>query len=138
MVDVPVSTVVKVDPDEDWYVVWSDIAEAPMAWGGRERVGMWLTSRGHWENPTGEPDGTPESRLARADQTGTSSLWPSPDDPHMGWQESKYPRGLIYRQQGWLPIDRMKALCERLSSDADADVRDLLDPLDGEDEVRHA
>lgn len=55
----PRCLLVKVAPETDLYVGWSEIVEAP--------VGIWTRAEALG-------DGCPESRLRRADETGTSSL----------------------------------------------------------------
>lgn len=56
------STIIKLDPDQDWYVVWSTVVDAPTHWGARAEIER------RYENAA--PD-----RFARADATGTSAQW---------------------------------------------------------------
>lgn len=114
------SYVIKISRDEDFYVYWSDIVEAPLMWGSRVETEEYLAER---------PDSDrtdPGERLDRADVRGTSALWPSLIDPIYNWDDP----GLIYQQQGVLPRASLKALCERLGEDEQADVSDLLSPFD--------
>lgn len=122
------SYVVKPTREEDFYVYWSEIVEAPVMWGNRAETLAYLASR---------PDSdrtNPVERLDRADQHGSSALWPRVTDPIYGWNDS----GMIYQQQGYLPRTRLREMVQRFT-DANPgsdecvitpDVSDLLEPFE--------
>lgn len=104
--------IVKAAPERDLYVGWSNICDMPA---------------GAWTREEALAYGFPRSRLDRADQTGTSSLindgaW---DDP-----------GFIAEQRGWLRRDRLGDYALLWLDGAHQAAFDLLEPLDGETEVR--
>lgn len=122
--------IVKATPDEDFYVAWSDNVEAPLAFGDRKYMFDWADQPSRRALDS-DVRGATAARFERADRMGTSYLWPTPEDPAYRFGE-----GFIYEQQGWLPRTNLRALCERLSEDWKADVRDLLEPFEDEEEVR--
>lgn len=121
------SYIVKADPDQDFYVRWSTIVDAPTDWG----------TRSHLERSARRPEEVTPDRFARADERGTSADWPgfAPDEQPYGWTDSD---GFIVGEVdlsndqrnddegGWyvLPRANLRALCERL--DAEQDPSDLL------------
>ena len=105
--------IVKVAPDEDFYVEWSSIVEAPTAFGDRE--GM----QAHLASTDALGDG---KRIDRADATGSSAIG--------GWGWTWEHETTIYQQQGNLPRRNLRALCARLAKDEHADCKDLLLPFD--------
>jgi hypothetical protein len=109
--------IVKDNPGEDFYVMWSDITESPYGWGTRAEMESY-----DWS----DPKAVESERFERADRTGCSAMWPSLDDPIYGWTDS----GFIYQQQGHLPRAKLRELCARLEVDQHADVRDLLEPFE--------
>jgi len=114
-------TIVKPAPDSgDFYVIWSDNSDGPVAWGSRAYLTPLLD----------EADRTAD-RFDRADATGSSALWPTTTDPYL-----RFGQGLIYDQRGWLPRENLAALCERLTADQTDPCTDLLQPFDDETEVR--
>lgn len=115
------SFIIKVAPDEDLYLEWSTIVEAPTAVADRAEMLKHLTTGG-WRGPT-EPSAA-EERLARADRTGTSML----DCDFGGWDCA----GEIYMQQGFLPRARMGEFARRLLADENAEPTDLLEPFEGD------
>lgn len=122
------STVIKVDRDRDLYLVWESETERFIVLGDRAYVAAALyeyDDRKLERIPAGQ---RPEDRIARADEAGSSALWPSTREPAFGWQDE----GWIYRQQGVLPRARLEELCERIqvADDFDVDVRDLLLPFE--------
>lgn len=123
------AAVVKPSKDEDFYVIWSDNVEAPFAFGDRAYISEWMNQRPGYGAESQDPEFTVKARLDRAEQTGTSYLWPSPEDPAYGWNDD----GFIYQQQGILRRSKLKELCERLGRDENADCRDLLDPFEDHD-----
>jgi hypothetical protein len=104
--------IVKVAPDTDLYVGWSDVVEAP--------VGMWTRAEALG-------DGCPESRLRRADETGTSA--------HPGFYDWNS-GGMIAEQRGYLPRARLEAYVRAYMDGRMEDCWDLLEPFDDAIEVR--
>jgi len=117
--------VIKPERDVDFYVGWSNIVECPVWWGTRAEATQYLEED---RQRRGGMDDLPEVRLARADEHGTSDM--SIRDG--GWDDE----GFIYEQRGWLRRDRLVEACRRLAANDETGVWDLLDPFDGEAEVR--
>jgi len=108
----PRCLVVKPERDRDLYVGWSEVVEAP--------AGIWTRAEAIAE-------GCPPSRLRRADETGTSS--------HPGFYRwDSY--GMIAEQRGWLPRARLADYATAYLEDRMEDCWDMLEPFDGETEVR--
>lgn len=114
-------TIIKPDRSDDFYVEWSSIVEAPTAWGTRAEMLEYMS----------EQHERAEDRMARVDSRGTSALWPSRAEPAYAFEDDD---GLIYQQIGWIRRADLKALCKRLEKDEDADVSDLLEPFEDEDD----
>lgn len=74
---------VKAAPDRDLYIGWSTVAEMP---------------DGIWSRETALDAGIPRTWLDRADETGTSALY-----PEGSWDDS----GFVAEQRGWLPRARL-------------------------------
>lgn len=110
----PRGEVIKPDRDQDCYVVWSHSCEAPSFAGTRARM---LAAD------------CPESRLRRADETGSSFM---PGEPGCWWDDT----GLIAEQRGWLPRASLLAYATAYLENRMSDAWDLLEPLDGTTEVR--
>ncbi|HEY6117370.1 MAG TPA: hypothetical protein VI172_15570 [Candidatus Dormibacteraeota bacterium] len=106
--------IIKAAKDRDLYVGWSGGAEAPT---------------GAWTRAEALAYGFPRSRLDRADGNGSSAL----GDYRPGlWDDD----GFIAEQRGWLRRDRLGDYAQRyLSGEQDA-AFDLLEPFEGETEVR--
>lgn len=127
------STVVKIDPDQDLYMVWSSGTESPTFIGDRIALVEYL-----YEQENRKPDRIPEkekpeARIERADKTGTSSEWRvSGFAVDHSWEDT----GTIYRQQGVLPRSNYAALANRIleSMKWDVDVSDLLTPFEDRQE----
>lgn len=83
------TTIVKPDATVDLYVEWSGNADAPV--GVWDRATMLAKLEREWDRAHPEclprPGKSPADRLARVDRTGTSALWPSPDDPAYGYTD---------------------------------------------------
>ena len=108
-----VKEVIKPDRDKDFYVGWSHVCEMPV-WCGTRAEAL--------------EDGCPPSRLRRADETGTSIR----DGFGCAWHHG----GLIAEQRGYLPRARIGDYAALyLLGQMDA-AFDLLEPFDGETEVR--
>lgn len=81
--------IVKPKRDEDFYVVYSTIVDAPARWGTRAELAADPASEA-W------PD-----RMERADEHGTSAMWGEP--PYLGWDETE-----ITVREGFDPEKREK------------------------------
>lgn len=114
----PNGVIIKIAPDQDLYVAWSEICEMPAGVGTREQA---------------LADGIEEDRLDRADKTGTSYHRTYSDEtPPYAWGDDT----LIAEQRGIL---RRHNLAEyaRLHLDGEYDkAYDLLEPFEDEEEVR--
>jgi hypothetical protein len=117
------SYIVKPDREVDWYVMWSDIVEAPTGGGTRAQVKACRYFKA---------DEVADKRFDQADRTGCSALWPEPDRPIYGWDSS----GFIYMQRGWLPRTNLRAAVERLLVNENDPITDLLRPFEDATEVR--
>lgn len=105
--------IVKAAPDRDMYIGWSNVADAPA---------------GVWSRETAIEYGFPPSRLDRADKNGSSDL--SCGDGH--WDDA----GFVAEQRGWLKRDRLGDYAvEYIHGDRQA-AFNLLEPFEGETEVR--
>lgn len=117
----PHRIVIKAAPDRDLYVGWSNVVEAP-TW-----VGTRAQALAH---------GCPESRLRRADETGTSqrrdpmSSYNGPLDG--AWDDT----GFIAEQRGFLPRARLGDYAIAYADGRMEDCWDMLEPFDDETEVR--
>lgn len=115
--------VYKASPDLDLYAEWSSIVEAPTFIGTRAEMLEHLT-----QNQDRRGDDTPEVRLARADETGSSSLR-DPMSSYAGplsgaWDDD----GEIVEQLGWLPRGRFADFFVAYAADPDTAYK-LLDPF---------
>lgn len=108
----PRCLIVKPEPGRDLYVGWSEVCEMPAA--------MWTRAEAL-------ADGCPPSRLRRADETGTSSI-----PGFYRWDSG----GMIAEQRGWLPRARLADYAAAYLDGRLSDCWDMLEPLDGETEVR--
>lgn len=120
--------VIKPDRSEDFYVGWSTVTECPHWFGSRVEAAGYLAEdhRRH-----GGPRDAIEERLARADKYG-SSVKPEANYGFGYWDDEEF----IYEQRGVLPRKHMIEACRRLSVNDEPGVWDLLEPFEGEAEVR--
>ncbi|MFE9127051.1 hypothetical protein ACFYOF_16800 [Streptomyces sp. NPDC007148] len=105
--------IVKAAPDRDLYIGWSNVCEMPA---------------GTWTREEALAYGFPRSRLDRADQNGSSDL--SYGDGH--WDD----KGFIAEQRGWLKREHLADYALLWLADRQDEAFDLLEPFDGETEVR--
>lgn len=124
------TTVLKEAPDVDYYIGWSSIVEAPLFGGTRAEVitYMWEMDDRKPERIRDDDPSHPENRLKRADEFGTSALWGNPRDG--GWDDT----GEVYEQRGHVSRANLFVLTRRLGEDEHADVADLIEPFDDDDE----
>lgn len=115
------SFIVKPVRDEDFYVEWSTVVDAPTAWGSRVELSRLLGPRAS----------APE-RFDRADEFGTSMQDPTlpRDRQWFGWHDEafvlrEWPIPNAHHADGIyeVPRDRVRELCER---GEDGDPTDLL------------
>lgn len=137
--------IVKAAPDQDLYMEWSTIVDAPTFIGTREEILAYLErAAARARTPTPEEIAiiqelginladTPETQVQRADETGTSAIHhplmsDCPAPPEGAWDDA----GFIVGQRGWLPRARLPEFLGwyvRNRSKAYA----LLDPFDDTD-----
>lgn len=111
------SYIVKADPDQDWYCLWSTIVDAPCQWG----------SRAEMESQSYDPREVAPERFARADKNGTSAAWENwpEDDMPFGWNDDEFL--LMNATPEWpddngcwlLPRKNLRAFCEALEAEQD-------------------
>lgn len=104
--------IIKVDRDEDLYLEWSSIVEAPTFVGTRAEILRHL----------GDDH---EYRLVQADKYGSSGY-----QPFVCYWDDK---GEIYKQEGWLLRQDMATYAHRLLNDINAEATDLLEPFEDEE-----
>lgn len=105
--------IVKATPDRDLYIGWSNICEMPA---------------GAWTRTEALAYGFPRSRLDRADANGSSDL--SCRDGH--WDDP----GFVAEQRGWLRRERLADYAQLWLDGRQDEAFDLLEPFEGETEVR--
>lgn len=112
------SYIIKPEREQDFYVMWSTIVEAPTGWGSRAE----LTEDQWWDTSEMSPE-----RFARVDEFGTSCL----ETGREGYRSYGYedPYSMIYMQRGLLRRDRLRQACQRLAADPMDRITDLLEPL---------
>jgi hypothetical protein len=113
--------IIKPERHRDLYVGWSNVVEAP----------TWLGTRAE-----ALAQGCPESRLRRADETGTSQMR-DPMSSYTGpldgaWDDT----GFIAEQRGFLPRARLGDYVTAYAEGRMEDCWDMLEPLDDATEVR--
>ncbi len=101
--------IVKAHPAQDFYVLWSTVVDAPIAWGPRAQVEAEASEL------NGAAAAAPE-RFERADERGSSGVM---DPPWYGWQESSFIVRETFRGGGTytLPREHLRAFCESLDDD---------------------
>jgi hypothetical protein len=104
---------IKAAPDRDLYVGWSNSVEAPT---------------GIWTRAEALAYGFPRSRLDRADKNGSAAI--AYKDGH--WDDT----GFIAEQRGWLRRDRLGDYAQAYAREDYNAAWDLLEPFEGETEVR--
>jgi hypothetical protein len=118
--------IVKLDPNEDFYVLWSSVVDAPTSFGTRAQITEHLLyydfSQGQIDD--GYAQRQIDARFERADERGTSSMVRGDGD----WSDEFF----MYMQEGLLRRDHLKTLYERMEAlDTDyPDVSDLLIPFE--------
>lgn len=113
------SYIIKLNKEEDLYVYWSEIVEAPHCWGTRDEVTKYMTRIGESKDL--------DARFARADEHGTSAFAYA---DNYGWDSKGV---IIFMQQGYLYRDELKSFLESYNGNFDFDAY-LLHPFDDEEE----
>ena len=130
--------VMKEAPDVDFYVEYSTVSEGLTYWGNRERM-LEHTSRHVDPYLSTEAPHHPETRMARCDETGTTSLWITTESlANPNFAAHDYPEdgswedlaGQIYQQQGMLSRPDLFVAAHRWQRDPSADISDLLTPFE--------
>lgn len=116
------SFIVKVAPDEDRYVEWSTIVDAPLGWGTRSEMVNDLVRMSEKKEEFARPEA--EKRLLRADIHGSSSFISDG-----GWDDA----GFVVEQRGWLPRARLGAFLDSFDEAHETFDYDLLDPFEDDD-----
>lgn len=108
----PRAYLVKCRREDDFYVAWWDVVEAPLWCGNRAQAAEY---------------GYTEERIARADEFGTSSMhrWYAWDD-----------NGMIAEQRGFLPRRYLRAYALLYAHDELQAAFDLLVPFEHGTDVR--
>lgn len=117
------SFIIKPKRDEDFYVEWSTVVDAPTFWGDREAMSNRFISR-----PQAGDDG---KRMERADAKGSSCAgdiadWYTFDD-----------RTFIWAQMGILDRDDLKPACDLMDAGHQYDgpeIAKLLTPFEDDSE----
>lgn len=115
--------VVKVTPDDDLYVMWSTVVDAPAVWGTRDEIAEHLLRRDEKKPEFAKPE--IEDRMARADLYGTSSF-----QGDYGWDDDCF----MYHQSGWFPRSRLTAFLASFDPETQSFNEDLLEPFEDDDE----
>jgi hypothetical protein len=110
---------VKVTPDEDLYVEWSTIVDAPTAWGTREEMFEYLLRWDQKKEEYARPE--IEERFARADEYGTSSLHRDYD-----WDDDEF----MYLQSGLVPRARLAEFLHSFNPEDQSFDESLLFPFE--------
>jgi hypothetical protein len=112
--------VIKAAPDQDLYLEWWSVVDAPTRVGTRAELAAYLNEPRRGEYWPREVE--VELRLRRADETGSSGY-----PPHgCTWGS----RGVRYGLGWFLPRERLAEYARRLLDDIDAEPDGLLEPLE--------
>lgn len=112
----PNGEVIKPDASEDFYVCWSHVADGP-AWCGTREEAL--------------AEDCPESRLKRADATGSSMHSEDPEGfplPAFRYQDTH----LVAGQHGLLHRSNLAAYARRRLADWNDEALDLLEPFEAD------
>lgn len=121
--------VIKPEQDRDEYVYWSTETEAPVGYGGRAQMLKIMAGDTSYDYHGTDAGNPPAVRLERADSEGSSAM----DGYTFGhWQYGEF----IYQQRGMLLRRDLYRAAQLLAEGRDAEVWNLLAPLDGETKAR--
>lgn len=106
--------VVKPDPEEDWYVYWSDVTDRPVSAGTRAEFleASWVAAR------SVEPVAR---RLDRADRLGSSAFF------DLYWWGCEW---LCFDNRGMLPRARLRGFADAVLSGDLQRAYDMLEPFE--------
>lgn len=113
----PRAYLIKCRRDEDFYVTWSDIVEAPTWCGSRKEAAEF---------------GYSEARIQRADEFGTSSTPCLDAEGTRPWHRKFHgwdSDGMIFQQRGLLPRRYLRPFTLLFEADELQAAYDLLEPL---------
>ncbi|WP_291794039.1 hypothetical protein [Brevibacterium sp.] len=96
--------IIKPSRDEDFYAVYSTVVDSFTIWGTRAQLESVY-------------DRAEPQRFERADWSGSSALWPSPDNPALGWGDERITvrEGLAMPDNalsGTVRRERIREFCE--------------------------
>lgn len=114
------SYIIKLNKEEDLYVYWSEIVDAPHCWGTKEQVSEYMVRVGHTDDL--------ENRFDRADEHGTSAFAYA---ENYGWNDTGV---LIYDQKGFLRRNDLKDFLSSFNKLTGEFNNSLLHPFEDDDE----
>lgn len=117
--------VIKPDRDRDLCIGWSTVVDN-VIWSGTRAEALRELAI---DIPAGydpKPGNSPEDRLRRADDNGTTALWPPTGGYFGGWDDPD----LMVEQRGMLPRTELATFVEALERDDEAAAYALLQPFD--------
>lgn len=121
-------TVIKVAPDRDCYVIWSEADDAPKAIGAGAEIERYLRETGQWGN---------SQRLERANVHGSSDKYvidglgtPMYGWRHLGLVVRDYRSGEAPTPERWLPRENLEGYTRALFSDDVTMMLALTEPFD--------
>lgn len=84
--------IVKAAPDEDFYVIWSTVVDNITFSGTQDEVADYERMNSGRMQAI-DPEHRVDARIARADATGTSAMWPEEKDgpdKYLGWNDETF------------------------------------------------
>lgn len=107
------SYIIKLNKEEDLYVYWSEIVDAPHYWGTRAELSEYMIRIGHADDL--------ENRFDRAEENGTSAFAYA---ENYGWDDKGV---LIYDQKGFLYRNELKEFLGSLDEEMSQKGRHVFD-----------
>lgn len=120
--------IIKPSPDDDFYVSWSTIVDAPLCWGTRDEVLKFELEVDERKEQFARP--VWETAFDRADDTGTSQ--PSGWD---GWADKD--KTMIFEQRGLLAREGLVAFLDTFDPTTGRFDLLYLTPFEDVEEVRY-
>lgn len=112
--------IIKINEEEDFYVVWSSIVESPVMWGTRAETVEYLLEVDERKPEFALP--SIEVALERADEHGSSS--------RLGTEWDDY--GVIFEQKGWVLRSRLVDFLNSYDEETRSFDLSLLEPFEDE------
>jgi hypothetical protein len=113
------SYIIKINKEDDFYCLWSEVTESPHVWGTRAEVEEYMI---HHHAMAGEL----QERFDRADLNGTSAFSYA---ENYGWED----KGIfIYEQKGMLRRERLGDFLNSFDGKYSFDLT-ILEPFDSEE-----